>query len=372
MAQRGTAMSDVWAAHRAAISVEEGVEVRSALSELLRHHDNDIDALVQFLVWHGLAGVWTESLSESSGSARGADPGADAMFNAIRSRLAPIHRQQVAHQLLQESVMRTVNEALAAESIAFVWLKAAAVRSELYALPGLRPSTDLDLLVAPLDRERAIRALVSAGGVCIASQASAHEQVVQLRSVDLDLHWDVLAPGRLREGVTDEILRERVPTVRGARPSEQHMLALALIHPAFAKHVCSRHIGLNRVIDTLRMLQTWDIEPEKLVQLTKSWGGFTGARASLYWLSKISINTRLPRLNKTFGDSDDGLRTRYLLRQIDRNWPDRWVDRSRFVLGLTFSLWLQDSPEDALRALSARSLRATGTISTRATRSRAT
>jgi hypothetical protein len=280
------------------------------------------------------------------------------VLTEMRNRLAPLHRQHVAHQLLQESVMHSTAEALTRQSIAFVWLKAAAVRAELYARPGLRPSTDLDLLVSPTDRERAIRALVSAGGVCVASATSTHEQVVRLRSVDLDLHWDVLAPGRLREGVSEEILRERVPTNTGARPSDQHMLALALIHPAFAKHVCSRHMGLNRVLDTLRMLRAWKVEPENLVQLTKRWGGFNGAKASLYWLSRISKYARLSPLNGAYERNYESWRNRYLAAQIDRNWPDRWVDRSRFVLGVTFSLWLQDSPSDVLRAVFARSSRA--------------
>jgi Uncharacterised nucleotidyltransferase len=358
-------MSEAWAAHRAAIAVEEGVDLVSALRELLRCHDNDIDKTVEFLVWHGLAGLWSEALSSQPGFATHAEVPAIEWLNELRARLGAVQRQQLAHQLLQDTVARTASDALNRESISFVWLKAAAVRNELYRSPGLRPSTDLDLLVSPVDRERAIRALVSAGGSCVGSATpSSHEQVVQLRSVDLDVHWSVLAPGRLRESVTEEILRDRIVTDSGARPSNQHMLALALIHPAFAKHVCSRHMGLNRVADTLRMLRAWDFEAEDLVKLTKRWGGFTGARASLYWLSIISDSVCMSQLNKAFTVSAASWRDRYLARQIDQNWPDRWVDRSRWVLGLTFSVWLQDSPTDALKAVFARGLRASRRSST--------
>jgi Uncharacterised nucleotidyltransferase len=352
-------MTEAWAAHRAAIAVEEGVDPVSAMSELLRCHDNDIDKTVEFLVWHGLAGLWSEALSSQPGAATHAEIPAIERVNELRVRLASVQRQQLAHQLLQDAVARTASDALNRESIAFVWLKAAAIRHELYRTPGLRPSTDLDLLVSPADRERAICALMSAGGSCVGSAtASSHEQVVQLRSVDVDVHWDVLAPGRLRAGVTDEILRDRIVTDTGPRPSNRHMLALALIHPAFAKHVCSRHMGLNRVADTLRMLRAWDVDADDLVQLTKRWGGFTGARASLYWLSIISDSVRMSQLDKPFARIAVTWRDRYLARQIDRNWPDRWVDRSRWVLGLTFSVWLQDSPTDALKAVFARGLRA--------------
>lgn len=352
-------MNEAWATHRAAIAVEEGSDVLSALSELLRCHEDDIDKTVEFLVWHGLAGLWSEALSSRPGSATHAEVPVIEGLNELRTRLASVQRQQLAHQLLQDAVARTASDALNRESIAFVWLKAAAIRHELYRTPGLRPSTDLDLLVSPADRERAIRALVSAGGSCAGSAtASSHEQVVQLRSVDVDVHWSVLAAGRLRDGVTDEILRDRIVTDTAARPCNRHMLALALIHPAFAKHVCSRHMGLNRVADTLRMLRAWDLDADDLVQLTKRWGGFTAARASLYWLSIISNSVCMSELNKAFTVSAASWRDRYLARQIDRNWPDRWVDRSRWVLGLTFSVWLQDSPTDALKAVFARGLRA--------------
>jgi Uncharacterised nucleotidyltransferase len=352
-------MSDPWAAHRAAISVEEGADAELSLRELLLCHDNDIEGVVSFLVWHGLAGIWSEALSERVVSAAVARSPGEGALNEIRVRLSSLHRQQLAHQLMQDAAMRLASDALNREAIAFVWLKAAAIRNELYPRPGLRPSTDLDLLVAPADRNRAFDALASIGGTLVASEsASAHEQVVRLRSVDLDVHWYVLAPGRLRDGVTEELLRDRVVTEAGARPSNQHMIALALIHPAFAKHVCSRHMGLNRVADTLRMLRAWNTEAYDLVKLTERWGGLTAARASLYWLSKISNSSHLPLLNGAFNTKYETWRDRYLARRIDQNWPDWWVDRSRFVLGLTFSVWLQDKPIDALRALLARTSRA--------------
>lgn len=356
---RDSSASDAWAAHRAAISIEEeGVDVWHAAQTLLRCHHNDVDKVESFIAWHGLAGLWSEALAAVGNTRTGSYESALNASVALQQRLTSLHRQQVVHQLMQDAAMRTAGDALSAASIAFVWLKAAAVRAELYPRPGLRPSTDLDLLVSPADRYRAIAALLSVGGTRLASSdASSHEEVVRIGSVDLDIHWDVLAPGRLRQGVTEEILRDRVPNACGARPSNRHMLALALIHPAFAKHVCSRHMGLNRVADTLRMLRAWDFDAQDLQQIATAWGGFTGAKASFYWLSKISNNSRLSQLNIAFKQNANSLIDGYLARQIDRNWPDAWVDRSRFVLGLTFSVWLQDSPADAIRAMFARLLR---------------
>jgi hypothetical protein len=357
--ERDYPASDAWAAHRAAISIEEeGVDVWRAAQTLLHCHNNDIDKVESFITWHGLAGLWSEALAAAGNTRTVSDESARDAIVVLQQRLASLQRHQVVHQLMQDAAMRTASDALSAASIAFVWLKAAAVRAELYARPGLRPSTDLDLLVLPADRNRAIAALLSVGGTRLASSdVSSHEEVVRIGSVDLDIHWHVLAPGRLREGVTEEILRDRVSNACGARPSNRHMLALALIHPAFAKHVCSRHMGLNRVADTLRMLRAWDVDAQDLRQIATAWGGFTGARASLYWLSKISNSGRLSQLNMAFNKNADSLIDTYLARQIDRNWPDAWVDRSRFVLGLTFSVWLQDSPTDAIRAMFARLLR---------------
>lgn len=261
--------------------------------------------------------------------------------------------------------MRACSGALNRAGVRFVWMKAAAIRSELYSSPGLRPATDLDLLVVPGDRYAAIAALKSAGAVVVEEAgASAHEIVLQLRSVDIDLHWDVLAPGRLPARVTESILEESVAGALGPRPCDLHMCALALIHPAFAKHVCTRHMGLNRVVDTLRMLRAWNPEPNQLVKLAISWRGFMGARASLYWLSLISKDVRIAQLNEAFVKEDHSIRSRYIESQIDRNWPDFWVERSRAVLGLTFSIWLQDSLSDALKATVARLGRRTERAST--------
>ncbi len=352
-------MTDPWAAHRAAISIEEGGSVVHALGELLRCHDNDMENVISFLTWHGLCGLWSEALLAHRGASKNDGWHHDAALNGLHDRLSNLQRQQFAHQLLQDAVMKPASRALDQASVPYVWLKAAAVRGELYPRPGLRPSTDLDLLVAPIDRERAVRALVSVGAVCVGPESfSSHEQVLRHGSVDLDLHWHVLAPGRLRPGVTEDILRDRVVTASGARPSHSHLLALALIHPAFAKHVCSRYMGLNRVADTLRMLRLWSIEVEELIQVTKRWGGFTAAKASIYWLSKISEMVRLSQLNMAFNREASKARDKFLARRIDQNWPDQWVDRSTAILGLTFSVWLQDSPSDALRAVWARGARA--------------
>ncbi len=244
--------------------------------------------------------------------------------------------------------MDKVCDALENAGVAFVFLKAAALRDMLYPDPGLRPCTDIDVLINPSDQAIAHSALLAIGGKDVVSNAhSRHECTIALGMVDVDLHWDVLAPGRLPPAMTRQIIKRRVKSTFGWRPDNVDVLLLALVHPAFAKHVCSRHVGLNRAADTLLMLERFNFSQQEFVifkRRLRDNGVLFGATASIYWLSKISSNARIAQLNNLLNSEVKYFRMRYLRLWIDRDWPDFWVDRNRFLLNIAFTAWLQDTP----------------------------
>lgn len=98
-----------------------------------------------------------------------------------------------------------IHERLAREGIEALVLKGAALAHLIYERPGLRPMSDVDLLVAPADLDRAARVVEElgykpAGGP--APPAGHHHLPTVSRTVDglqvsIELHHDALAPDNI-------------------------------------------------------------------------------------------------------------------------------------------------------------------------------
>jgi hypothetical protein len=340
-----------WIRHRAALAIlgESDADPSQTLESFLATFDaEDAYGVAQkFLEYHGLSGLWYRFLEPQVAS--------HARVSAFADALRPSYLAAVVQQRLQERVMSQVAAALDRHGIEFVFMKTAGLRAELYDEPGLRPSTDVDLLVCPEDRFRVFDAFDEIGAIAYESTAeSEHEKTYAFNKVDLDLHWDVLAPGRLMPSYVRELMVRRVRTNIGWRPSDTDCAFIAFVHPAFAKHVCSRHMGLNRVADTQRLFTRLSVNALELSEKLKRNGVFTGAKTSIYWISKIIKNDSLARYNSDFNVCIDSLKFWYLRQWIDRNWPDFWVERNRVFLQLAFTAWLHDSPRHFLRVVRAR------------------
>ena len=167
------------------------------------------------------------------------------MLDAIKPSLMA----DVALNALQNKTIKQISDTFENNNISFVFLKAAGVRDELYESLGLRPCTDIDLLVSPVDRHRAASALTALGAKRVSSPddpgEAAHESTWQQGLVDIDLHWDILGPGRLPPALTTQVLARRKKTAMGWRPDDIDCVLIALVHPAFAKHVCFAAHGIE-------------------------------------------------------------------------------------------------------------------------------
>ncbi len=351
---------DRWAQHRAALSVVLGGDAREAADTvcLAEAFAGSAARAAAFLGHHGLSGWWHESIS-----AHGA---VDEFARQLKDALVCARRAGTMLQLAQESAMRAVTHALDVRGVRFVFLKAAAVRSELYASPGLRPATDIDMLVLPVDRFAAVEALREIGATPWARQeASAHEMAFRLGIVDIDLHWDLLAPGRLPGDVAAGVLQRRVSAAIGWRPDDTDVLFISLVHLAFAKHVCTAHAGLNRVADIWLALRLMAPDLTEIEHRLREAGCAAAAWASVTWILMLIE----PALAKRFDPTRPGgiepsalsrlaLRLRpqrpkdgYLTLWLRHDWPGRLLDRQQWLVQIAFSLFLHDSPGDALRAI---------------------
>jgi hypothetical protein len=337
---------DVWAAHRAALA--PSVPSASTIDALatLRDAFGSDSKVAAFFEHHGVSGLWYQALCAQIAT------NLTTRDAAFIEQLKPAHMGAVALHSLQNRAIKQITEHFDSEQIAMLFFKAAGVREELYDSLGLRPCTDLDILVAPADRFRAMTALQSLGAVCIDSQdSSAHESTWKLGLVDIDLHWDILGAGRLPAEVTTQMLERRVKTVLGWRPDNVDCLFVALVHPAFAKHVCSRHMGLNRVNDTLRMLDRFQIDARVLESRLRAAGVLRAARISAYWLSLLSEEMIKNNKINYLLDEPKVSHELWLRFCVDRNLPDRWVQNHRITLNLMFTGLLHDSLGHAWRAL---------------------
>lgn len=332
--------SDRWLWHRAAlapVAARLSPSVRSG-GAVIEPHDAAVPDR-PFLLHHGLLMLWRRHVEQA------------AQPCGVRIEIDP---NQLAaarlHALAQQRAVRRVAEAWDDEGIPWLVLKSLGYRDEIYEAPELRPSSDIDLLVMPKDRERALAVLAGLGATRL-DRGSAHECMLRLDATDIDLHWDLLAPGRLPTKFAASVIARRVR--RGAifRPDDTDALMFALVHPAFAKHVCSEHMGLNRVADLLLMLDRFDVDEARLSAQLHAAGVATAAWAVLEWTRMISPvePARLVRLHEALAPG--ALRRRYIRIWLRDDWPGRLMPQAPIVTVLAFLSLLHDRPRDVTRAV---------------------
>ena len=284
-----------------------------------------------FIIGHGLGPLWHERTGRAE--FRDSRVEAEALF------------------LAQQLALREVDVLLTDSRIDHALIKGAANRVVLYRNPALRACHDLDVLVRPQDKLRAVSVLAKAGFVARpASRSISREIVLSGRHVDIDLHWNLLREGRLRLELTSDFLDRRQRVGDNWMLSDDDALYVLLVHPAFAKHLDSWEMGLHRVLDTLEWLRQRSVHWPVVRDLLEETGVRTAAWATLRWVELLA-GTRLPAQVAS-------MRRELVHAGVRHAWLDRWLraDLSartadlRWLRLLAFSSLLHDTPGDALRA----------------------
>ena len=233
----------------------------------------------------------------------------------------------------------TVVPALDAAGVAVLALKGPAFSQWLYGDPGFRRFGDLDLLVAPEDRKRALSALQALGfqlppgmspktadsiygpmGAWPLSKAGTHA---------IDLHWRT-AHARFPAPLTARELVERSTTIRIAStavriPSPTDAALLTLLHAA--KHLwCS----LELVASIARLEEREDVDWSAVRSLARRAHAWQGCAVGLQLASdildaKVPVAVRAdvsPRRASVL--HDEALRA---LRLASGDGYDRWTER---------------------------------------------
>jgi len=257
--------------------------------------------------------------------------------------------------LPQRLELERIDQLFEAHNIPYLVIKGVHVRECVYPDPALRPASDIDILVAPNDRQQAARILLDTGyTVDIEPDNISHEATFSRGMVDIDLHWHMLRPGRTRVDMTDGLLarRQRVNGIWGL--SDDDTLFMMLTHPAFAKYVCSPNMGLGRAADFLLWVQRRKVDWPAVLQLLDKTGLKTAAWTMLSWFRMLAQPEAVRVIDEWLDPLRPGwLRAAYLRYWLTQELPTRWLQRP-ILIQLGFTLLLHDRPTDALHALQGR------------------
>ena len=297
-------------------------------------------AFARLLRHEGLAPLWSAWLDERPADSRG---------EHLPALLRPMRQRAIARYLMQRGMLDRALHALRSEGVAVTVIKGAELRERLYPQPALRPSADLDLLVRERERTRAVRALVTAGMQLDADPLNlSHEVCLRSQGFEVDLHWQLMRPGRARIDLAAEVTATAERDRRLPRPSPEGALLIALVHAPFAKHLNGPGSRLIRVLELDLLIRQLTPDWERVGELLTRAHLRTAAWATLYWQQQL-LDTPIPA---------DVLRT-LRPRAAKRAWLTAWIEgrwsqrlhNARPLVHLGFTLPLHESTADALHAL---------------------
>lgn len=267
----------------------------------------------------------------------------------LLGELRGARRAAAVGALVHAAAARRAAEALAAAGVEHVFFKGLQLGEELYGDAALRPSADVDLLVAPAAWAPARAALESAGfGPRPEPGQPPYQLTLAGHGTSLDLHRHLFPPERSRRPLTATVLAGRRERRGLAFPGAGATLLILLLNPALTDHV-SQH--LLHAVDLDRWLRRADDDAvADGVELLRDTGLRPAAWAMLEW-TRALLGTPVPAaLERALVPGP--LRRRYLRAWLARD-PARLYHRFSLLVRAGFGLALHDRPTDALRALRA-------------------
>ncbi len=257
--------------------------------------------------------------------------------------------------MAQQRALEEIDAVLGGAGIKHAVIKGAANRVLLYENPAIRACHDLDLLVRPNDRVRAVATLVDSGFTAsLTTQNIGHELVLTKDRVDVDVHWGLLREGRLRADPTAAMLDRRQRFGDMWMLNGEDAIFLLLVHPAFAKHLAGWDMGLHRVVDIMETIRKGDYDWQTVRAALEISGVRTAAWATLRWVQLLAGTHVQVELDSMMSELSPGL--------LRRAWLNRWLEmdlsartsHAHWPRLLGLSLFLHDTPRDAIRALTGR------------------
>ena len=293
-------------------------------------HNLDEDTFLNFLIDQGLAPMWDQVLETY--------PDVDGVSDHFKSALHQSRLLSAGTYLLHKHALGDIRRILDDADVAHVIMKGAHIRERFYADPDTRGACDVDVLVDEGQKESAIRAFMQSGFELYAPASNiSHEASLVKGSLNIDLHWHVLRPGRLKVPLTKQFLDNRQDYDSYWGMDDTATLFLALIHPVFTKYATTPQAALMRLVDLDVMLNSDKIQTDQLLDLLSRSGLKTAAWISLRWLSYLKGVGAASALEEEIRPGK--LRERYLMHWLSRNLATRFVaNPSLTQIGFTLEI----------------------------------
>jgi hypothetical protein len=180
------------------------------------------------------------------------------------------------------------------------------------------------------------------------SENISHEANLVKGKTSIDLHWDIMRPGRTRIPMTDTLLSTRQDHGSHWGMSNEANLFVMLVHPVFTKYATAPQASLMRTVDLAQVMAGKDWEVVKVIQLLETAGLKTAAWITLQWFRQLTHSTIA---NEAIEKLKPGkLRQKYLNWWLEKNLASRLQGKPIYVQ-LGFTLPAHDTPTDAIQAV---------------------
>lgn len=322
-------------------TVRGGVDKAQTHCSVTHSRDNQ-----QWLNRQGLMPIMASLLSQQAWRAPDPESG-DSPAEALRQK----RLGYLCHDLYLEASACDLAKALNAWGKPWAIIKGFALARRVYPQSFMRLCGDIDILVRPEDQRDALNVLYAIGGKNSAQNIQPHEQTVIIKGVSIDIHNAPMRKGRLRFNPTPDWLSRTQRVDIFPCLSEHDELVLSLIHPAVTEYLVARVVRMLDIflqIKRNREAPDWPRVADDILRL---------GLANAAYATALCVNDRFaaqndPIIPRLFLDR---LQVGWIRQRYWRFWltrqPDRLYAASPLLAQLLFSLWLNDSPRDWVRAL---------------------
>lgn len=241
-------------------------EFRSKIEKI---PDKEHQQFLAMIIRQGLQFFWLDILGNFP----------DLSFSSnSRSELKDACLKCTVGYMLQKKILIEVDRLFENDQIPYAVFKGAHIREVVYENPAFRPSDDIDILISPGEKFRAIRCLCTNGYTLQPKRANlTHEVTLVKNNVFLDLHWHIMRPGRTRIELTELFLQSRMRHDFFWSPDNDLSLLIMLVHPVFTKYSTGPQYSMVRLVDLQRWILKKEIDWQRLLQLLQDAGLKTAA-----------------------------------------------------------------------------------------------